>query len=76
MKHHSASHGLHAVKKRCCKCRMNVAGRARTKDSHGRYYCAMCLRTQQDQLLREMLAAQMPEPEQWRKVPVEAYIRE
>ncbi|MGC8539454.1 MAG: hypothetical protein ACP5QA_02370 [Phycisphaerae bacterium] len=62
-----------AATKVCCQCGINVAGRLRTKDSFGNYYCASCFLAKHDQELREFLAAQMPEPELWRKVPLEAY---
>ena len=69
----NTSGGVGAAIKECCKCGLNVAGRLRTKDSFGNYYCALCYRAMQDRELRDLLAAQMPEPELWRKVPVEAY---
>lgn len=69
----NASGGIRAATKECCKCGLNVAGRLRTKDSFGNYYCALCFQARHDQELRELLAAQMPEPELWRKVPIEAY---
>jgi|GEM_PF-4341380 hypothetical protein len=69
----NTSGGVAAATKECCKCGLNVAGRLRTKDSSGNYYCASCFRAMQDQELRELLAAQMPELELWRKVPIEAY---
>jgi hypothetical protein len=62
-----------AATKVCGQCGINVAGRLRTKDSFGNYYCASCFLAKHDQELRELLAAQMPEPELWRKVPLEAY---
>ncbi len=62
-----------AATKVCCQCGMNVAGRLRTKDSFGNYSCAPCFHAQHDQEFRDLLAAQMPEPELWRKVPLEAY---
>ncbi len=61
------------VTKVCCQCGLNVAGKLRTRDSVGNYYCASCFQAKHDQELRDMLAAQMPEPELWRKVPLEAY---
>ena len=67
----SASTG--AATKVCCQCGLNVAGRLRTKDRSGNYYCASCFRAKHDRELRDLLAAQMPEPELWLKVPLEAY---
>ncbi len=61
------------VTKVCCQCGLNVAGRLRTRDSQGNYHCASCFQALHDQELRDMLAAQMPEPELWLKVPLEAY---
>jgi hypothetical protein len=69
----NTSGGMGAAVKECCKCGANVAGRLRTKDSFGNYYCAACFQAKHDQELRELLAAQMPEPDLWLRIPVEAY---
>ena len=61
-----------AATKVCRQCGINVAGRLRTRDSFGNYSCASCFLANHDQELRELLAAQMPEPELWRNVPLEA----
>lgn len=73
MESHNESGGVGAAVKECCKCGMDVTGRLRTKDSCGNYYCAPCFCMTKEQELKNLLAAQMPEPDLWLKIPREPY---
>jgi hypothetical protein len=64
--------GVPAAEKVCCSCGVSVVRRLRTKDELGNYYCAICYCGQQE-TLQDQLAAQMPKPDLWHQVPVEAY---